>query len=109
MTGHDVEERLKVNDVLIFRSVRPNSTDPNAPSGEDTFIVTGLSELVAEKTGCTGRPAVAFGCTPFRISACPVRSLFRKDLHRNAGVHDGGILNAGFRKMILLNGHGHDL
>ena len=53
LTGHDVEERLKVNDVLIIPIGSTEQHGPNAPSGEDTFIVTRMSELVAEKTGCT--------------------------------------------------------
>ncbi len=48
MTGKQVEERLKKNDVIIIPIGSTEAHGPHAPYGEDTFLVTRMSEMVAE-------------------------------------------------------------
>ena len=40
MTMRDIEERLKTNDVLIIPLGATEAHGPNAPIGEDIFLVT---------------------------------------------------------------------
>ncbi|MDR7459364.1 MAG: creatininase family protein, partial [Armatimonadota bacterium] len=53
MTQRDIEERLAHNDVLIVPLGATEAHGPNAPIGEDIFLVCRMAEVVAERTGCT--------------------------------------------------------
>jgi creatinine amidohydrolase/Fe(II)-dependent formamide hydrolase-like protein len=53
MTKSEVEERLKVNDILIIPVGCTENHGAAQPFGEDTFLVTRMAEAVAEATGCT--------------------------------------------------------
>ncbi len=53
MTRLDAEERLKKDDVLIIPVGSTENHGAAGPIGEDTFIVTRIAEMVAQKTGCT--------------------------------------------------------
>ena len=65
MTKKDVEERLKVNDVLLIPLGSTENHGDGQPYGEDTFIVTRMAEMIAQKTGCTVSEPVWFASHPF--------------------------------------------
>jgi creatinine amidohydrolase/Fe(II)-dependent formamide hydrolase-like protein len=52
MTKAEVEERLKVNDILLIPVGSTENHGAAQPFGEDTFLVTRMAEAVAEATGC---------------------------------------------------------
>ena len=70
MTMRDIEERLKKNDVLIIPLGATEAHGPNAPIGEDIFLVSRMAEAVAERTGCTVSEPLWWGRTPTIISGC---------------------------------------
>jgi creatinine amidohydrolase len=53
MTKLELEERLEVNDIILIPFGSTENHGTAQPMGEDTFIVTRMCEMIAEKTGCT--------------------------------------------------------
>jgi creatinine amidohydrolase len=109
MTMKEVEERLKKNDVIIIPLGSTENHGPHAPLGEDVFLVTRMAELVAEKTGCTVAQPLWYGSHPYHHMGMPGTIVLDDDVFK-ACVRSimAGFWNAGFRKQILLNGHGQE-
>jgi creatinine amidohydrolase/Fe(II)-dependent formamide hydrolase-like protein len=109
MTGKQVQERLKNNDVIIVPIGSTEAHGPHAPSGEDTFLVSRMAELVAQKTGCTVAQPVWYGSHPYHHLGMPGTIVVPEETfvaYLRAII--AGLWNSGFRKQILLNGHGQD-
>jgi creatinine amidohydrolase len=109
MTMLEVEERLKVNDLLIIPVGSTEAHGPHACYGEDTFLVTRMAEAVAERTGCTVSQPVWFGSHPYHHLGMPGTVPVDEDTF-TAYLSSiiAGFWNTGFRKQILLNGHGQE-
>jgi creatinine amidohydrolase/Fe(II)-dependent formamide hydrolase-like protein len=109
MTWKQVEARLKTNDIIIVPTGSTENHGPHACSGEDTFLVTRMAELVAEKTGCTVAQPIWYGSHPFHHLGMPGTVVVPEDVFANyVRCVIAGLWNAGFRKQIILNGHGQD-
>jgi len=109
MTYHDIEERLKKNDLIIIPTGSTEAHGPNANPGEDTFLVTRMAELVAQKTGCTVAQPTWYGSHPYHHMGMPGTIVVPEEIF--VGLLKAimaGFWNAGFRKQILLNGHGQE-
>lgn len=109
MTKLDVEERLKKNDIVIIPVGSTENHGAAGPIGEDTFIVTRIAEMVAQKTGCTVSEPVWFGSHPFHHIGQPCTiplpdSVFIDFLRAIIT----GYWNTGFRKQILISMHGQE-
>jgi 3-dehydro-scyllo-inosose hydrolase len=109
MTKLELEERLKVNDVILIPFGSTENHGDSQPMGEDTFIVTRMCEMIAEKTGCTVAEPMWYASHPFShlgqrytvpipddVTSAVVRSII------------SGYWNAGFRKQILMSSHGQE-
>jgi len=109
MTGDQIGERLERNDLIIIPLGSTECHGPHACPGEDTYLVTRMAELVAEKTGCTVAMPVWYGSHPFHHMGMPGTVFIDDDVFKAVvrGVM-AGFWNAGFRKQILLNGHGQE-
>jgi creatinine amidohydrolase/Fe(II)-dependent formamide hydrolase-like protein len=109
MTMSDVEERLKKNDLIIIPIGSTEAHGPHAPLGEDTFLVTRMAELVAQKTGCTVAQPYWYGSHPYHHLGMPGTIVVDDDdFKANIRAIMAGLWNTGFRKQILLNGHGQE-
>lgn len=109
MTGKEVDERLKKNDLIILPIGSTENHGPHACSGEDTYLVTRMAEQVAEKTGCTVAQPLWYGSHPFHHLGMPGTIVIPEEtLIDYIRAVIAGLWNSGFRKMILLNGHGQD-
>jgi 3-dehydro-scyllo-inosose hydrolase len=109
MTGLEIEERLKHNDLIIIPVGSTENHGPHACSGEDTFLVTRIAEQVAEATGCTVAEPIWYGSHPFHHLGMPGTVVVpEEDLSAYIRAIIAGYWNSGFRKQILLNGHGQD-
>jgi creatinine amidohydrolase len=109
MTWKEIEERLKKNDVLIVPLGSTEAHGPHAPLGEDIWLVCRMAELVAERTGCTVAQPLWYGSHPYHHLGMPGTVVIPEDVF-TAFVRAmiAGFWNMGFRKQILLNGHGHE-
>lgn len=109
MTGKEVDERLKTNDLIILPIGSTEAHGPHACSGEDTFLVTRMAEAVAQKTGCTVAEPIWYGSHPYHHLGMPGTIVVPEETFiANLRAVMAGLWNAGFRKQILLNGHGQD-
>lgn len=109
MTYKEYEERLEKDDIIIIPIGSTENHGPHAPVGEDTFIVTRISELVAQKTGCTVAQPVWYGSHPYHHIGMPGTVVVDEEVF-NATIRAvmAGLWNAGFRKQILFNSHGQE-
>lgn len=109
MTWAQIEKRLKKNDLIILPIGSTEAHGPHACPGEDTFLVTRMAEQVALKTGCTVAQPLWYGSHPYHHMGMPGTVLVPEDYF--IGMLKSmivGFWNAGFRKQILLNGHGQE-
>jgi creatinine amidohydrolase/Fe(II)-dependent formamide hydrolase-like protein len=109
MTKKDVEERLKVNDILLIPFGSTENHGDAQPYGEDGFIVTRMCELIAQKTGCTVAAPLWYASHPFAHLGQSGNVPIPDDL-TSAMVRSivSGYWNAGFRKQILMSSHGQE-
>lgn len=109
MTWFQIEERLKVNDIIIVPLGSTEAHGPHACLGTDTFLVTRMAEAVAQKTGCTIAQPVWYGSHPFHHLGMPGTIVVPEEVFVGLiRAIIAGLWNTGFRKMILLNGHGQE-
>ncbi len=109
MTSREVEERLKVNDVLLLPIGSTENHGANAPYGEDTFLDTRICELVAQATGCTVAEPIWYGSHPYHHLGMPGTVIIPEDILSDyISYVFAGFWNTGFRKIIVVNGHGQD-
>ena len=109
MTGNQVAERLRSNDLVILPIGSTENHGPHAPSGEDTFLVTRMAEQVAAATGCTVAQPIWYGSHPYHHLGMPGTIVVPEETFAaNLRAVMAGLWNSGFRKQILLNGHGQD-
>ena len=109
MTGRQIQERLKKNDLIFLPIGSSENHGPQGPNGEDTFLVSRMAEMVAERTGCTIAQPLWYGSHPFHHLGMPETVVVPEETfiaYIRAVI--AGLWNAGFRKQILLNGHGQD-
>ena len=67
----EIRERVKKNDVIIIPVGSTENHGPAACIGEDTFLVTRMAELVAQKTGCTVAQPTWYGSHPYHHLGMP--------------------------------------
>jgi creatinine amidohydrolase/Fe(II)-dependent formamide hydrolase-like protein len=109
MTGKQIEERQKQNDLIILPIGSTEAHGPHACPGEDTFLVTRLAEAVAQKTGCTVAEPMWYGSHPFHHLGMPGTIVIPEQTFADyLRAIIAGLWNSGWRKQILLNGHGQD-
>jgi creatinine amidohydrolase/Fe(II)-dependent formamide hydrolase-like protein len=109
MNGKQIQDRLETNDLIILPIGSSENHGPNACSGEDTFLVTRMAEQVAKATGCTVAEPIWYGSHPFHHMGMPGTIMIpEEDLSAYIRAVIAGFWNTGFRKQILLNGHGQD-
>jgi creatinine amidohydrolase len=109
MTGREYQEKLAENDLIIIPIGSSENHGPHACSGEDTFLVTRMAEQIAQRTGCTVAEPIWYGSHPFHHLGMPGTIVIPEETfidYLRATI--AGFWNAGFRKQILLNGHGQD-
>lgn len=109
MTGKEAKERLEKNDLIIIPIGSTENHGPHACSGEDTFLVTRMAEQIAQKTGCTVAEPMWYGSHPYHHLGMPGTIVIPERTFADyLRAIIAGLWNSGFRKQILLNGHGQD-
>jgi 3-dehydro-scyllo-inosose hydrolase len=109
MNMTEINERLKKNDLIIVPVGSTECHGAGQPLGEDTFLVTRMAEQVALKTGCTVAEPIWYGSHPYAHLGMPGTVVVPEDAFlANLRAVIAGLWNTGFRKQILLNGHGQE-
>jgi creatinine amidohydrolase/Fe(II)-dependent formamide hydrolase-like protein len=109
MTGREVDERLAKNDILIVPLGATETHGAHAPLGEDVFLVCRMAEEVAARTGCTVAQPVWYGSHPYHHLGMQGTVVIPEEIFAGyVRAMIAGFWNLGFRKQILLNGHGQE-
>lgn len=109
MNNLEVAERLKKNDVIMIPIGSTENHGPSGPYGEDTYLETRMCEQVAKATGCTVAQPIWYGSHPYQHLGMPGTIMIPEEILADYIVYVmAGFWNTGFRKMILVNGHGQD-
>ncbi|GAB4402830.1 MAG: 3-dehydro-scyllo-inosose hydrolase [Anaerolineales bacterium] len=109
MTWKQIEERLQKNDLIIVPVGSTEAHGPHACLGEDTFLVTRMAEAVALRTGCTVAQPIWYGSHPYHHMGMPGTIIVPEEIFvGQLKAVMAGLWNMGFRKQILLNGHGQE-
>ena len=109
MNTKELKERLGKDDTIIIPVGSTECHGAHSCFGEDTYLVTRMAELVAQKTGCTVAQPIWYGSHPYQHLGMPGTVIIPEDVFlANLRAVIAGLWNAGFRKQILLNGHGQE-
>jgi creatinine amidohydrolase len=109
MTGRQIAERLKKNDIIIIPIGSTENHGKGQCYGEDTFLVTRMAETIAREVGCTVSQPIWFGSHPWAHMGMPGTIIIPEETFTNyLRAVIAGYWNAGFRKQILINGHGQE-
>ncbi|MEW5719243.1 MAG: 3-dehydro-scyllo-inosose hydrolase, partial [Chloroflexota bacterium] len=109
MNMTEINARLKQNDLIIIPVGSTECHGAAQPLGEDTFLVTRMAEQVALKMGCTVAEPVWYGSHPYNHLGMPGTVVVPEDAFlANLRAVIAGFWNTGFRKQILLTGHGQE-
>jgi len=109
MSIKQINERRKENDLIIIPIGSTENHGPAACIGEDTYLVTRMAELVAQKTGCTVAQPIWYGSHPYHHVGMPGSIIVPEEIFKGLlRAVIAGLWNMGFRKQILLNGHGQE-
>ncbi len=111
--AHIVQENLRKNDVILVPVGSTEYHGKHLPSGADTLFVTQICEAVRRYTEKQGRPVglawpIAYGSHPWHHYGMPGTVIIEED-HLRDFILDImlGLWNAGYRKQIFVNNHGH--
>jgi len=82
---------------------------PSAPYGEDTYLDVRLCEQIAKATGCTVAQPIWYGSHPYHHLGMPGTIMIPEETLVDYLCYVfAGFWNTGFRKIIVVNGHGQD-
>lgn len=109
MTQKEIHERRKKNDVIIIPIGSTETHGPGQALGEDIYLCTRMAEEVARVTGCTVALPINYGAHPYHHVGMPGTVIIPdRVLIDYIMAVMAGFWNAGFRKILLLNGHGQE-
>jgi creatinine amidohydrolase/Fe(II)-dependent formamide hydrolase-like protein len=111
---HMVIEKRKKNDVVLIPIGTTENHGIHNPSGLDTYMVTQICEGVRRYTAKQGRevalalPPINYGGHPYHHVGMPGTYMVSEQALRETLIYTMlGLWDDGFRKMILVNNHGH--
>ena len=109
-----VKEKQKKNDVVLIPIGTTENHGMHNPSGLDTFMVTQICEGVRRKTAKMGievalaLPPINYGGHPYHHVGMPGTYMVSHEAVVETLIYTMlGLWDDGFRKMILVNNHGH--
>ncbi|MDK2816160.1 MAG: hypothetical protein PWR22_789 [Moorella sp. (in: firmicutes)] len=109
-----VIEKRKKNDIVFVPIGCTENHGLHANSGLDTFMVTQILEGVRRYTAKQGRevnlafPPLNYGGHPYHHLGMPGTVIMPKEVVEETVIYTMlGLWNDGFRKIILVNNHGH--
>jgi creatinine amidohydrolase len=111
---YKVCEKRKKNDVVLVPIGCTENHGIHNPSGLDTFMCTSICEAVRRYTAKKGYevalafPPLLYGGHPYHHLGMAGTVILSEDVVRETIIYTlAGLWDDGFRKIILLNNHGH--
>lgn len=107
MKWPEIVEKAKDCDIILLPIGSIEQHGPHCPVGVDSLNAQKIAELVAERTGTIIAPPIWYGAHMYHQYGFPGTIPIRSDLIKEF-VKDvvRGLVNNGFKKVIILNGHG---
>ena len=109
-----VIEKRRKNDIVLVPIGCTENHGIHSNSGLDTFMVTQICEAVRRKTAKEGRevalafPPLNYGGHPYHHVGMAGTVMVSDEVVRETIIYTlAGLLDDGFRKIILVNNHGH--
>ncbi|XP_060084803.1 3-dehydro-scyllo-inosose hydrolase-like [Ylistrum balloti] len=111
---YETIEKRRKNDVLLIPIGCSENHGDHANTGLDTFMVTQICEAVRRKSikqGCEVNitlPPLNFGAHPYHHIGMPGTVIIPSETVKEMLIYTMlGFWNDGYRKMVLINNHGH--
>jgi len=103
----EIVEHSKKCDIILLPVGSIEMHGPHCPVGEDSLNVQKIAERVAERTGVLIAPPIWYGAHMYMQYGFPGTVPIRADVLKQF-VKDvvTGLVKNGFKKVIILNGHG---
>ncbi|MEM3579833.1 MAG: creatininase family protein [Candidatus Bathyarchaeia archaeon] len=103
----EIVERAKKCDIILLPVGSIEMHGPHCPVGSDSLNAQKIAERVAEKTGVLVAPPIWYGAHMYMQYGFPGTVPIRSDVLKQF-VKDvvTGLVNNGFKKIIILNAHG---
>jgi creatinine amidohydrolase len=103
----EIKEQTKVCDIILLPVGAVEMHGTHCPVGSDSFNAQKIAELVAKKTGTVVAPPIWYGAHMYMQYGFPATIPIRSDvLKQFAKDVITGLAKNGFKKIIILNGHG---
>lgn len=103
----EIVEQAKVCDIILLPVGAIEMHGPHCPVGSDSLNSQKMAELVAKKTGVLVAPPIWYGAHMYMQygfrGTVPIRSDVLKQFAKDVIT---GLVKNGFKKIIILNGHG---
>jgi creatinine amidohydrolase len=103
----EVREQTKVCDIILLPVGAVEMHGTHCPVGSDSLNAQKIAELVAKKTGALVAPPIWYGAHMYQQygfpGTVPIRSDSLKQFVKDVIT---GLANNGFKKIIVVNGHG---
>jgi creatinine amidohydrolase len=107
-------EKRRKNDIVFLPIGCTENHGLHANSGLDTFMVTQILEALRRRTAKAGReinlalPPLNYGGHPYHHMGMPGTVIMPKEVVEETLIYTMlGLWNDGYRKIIMLNNHGH--
>jgi creatinine amidohydrolase len=110
MTWPEVEELLKGSDIVLIPIGSTEQHGPALPVDNDAYIATQFAlqtaESVAERVKVVVTPTISFGFSPHHMQFKGTITLSEPTLVRVIVEICKSLVHHGFKKIVLINGHG---
>jgi len=106
MTRPEVENYLEENDVVLVPVGSTEQHGRHLPLDNDAFSAFSIAERVGEKTGVVYTPVMPYGYSKHHMHFRGTITLESQTLVRVYKEICNSLLQHGFRKIVIMNGHG---
>ncbi|HEY86175.1 MAG TPA: creatininase family protein [Chloroflexi bacterium] len=115
MPRHQLIDQRRKNDIVFLPIGCTENHGMHLPSATDTLFVSqileGLRRYIGERDGAPpalSLPPLNFAAHPYHHAGMPGTAIVREDIAREMLIDVMlGLWNDGFRKIIMINNHGH--
>jgi creatinine amidohydrolase len=105
MDWTEVEEYLKINDIILVPIGSTEQHGPAAPLGLDTYVAIALVEDVAKQTRIISTPPIWFGDSTHHLGFPGTISIKTEILTEYVKDVIRSLVKHGFKKIVIVNGH----
>jgi creatinine amidohydrolase len=106
MSWDEVRDLLRETDTVLIPVGSMEQHGPHLPLGTDTFIATEMARRISEKIGIAFTPGIPYGYSIEHLSFPGSVTLTQEGLMSVVKDVCESMIYHGFKKIVLVNGHG---